>query len=587
MPKPRPFRSLEFFRRRLADVEALPQLATLAVLAGLLSGGVIVVFRLIVDVVLAAWLPGANPENFEGLPTVARVLVPLSGAAVIGLALTRLASHERRVGVVHVMERLSRHQGHLPLKNALVQFIGGILCLVSGQSGGREGPAIHLGATSASYLGQLLHLPNNSMRTLVACGTAAAIAGSFNTPVAGVIFAMEVVMMEYTIASFIPVILSSVCATVLMRAVFGNEPAFLVPQLDLATLNEIPYVIFCGLVVGTIAAGYIRAVQGFARLDRWPFWARMLLAGGLTAVSAIFAPAVLGVGYDTVSAALLGQLGVVALTALVIAKFISSAASVGLGMPIGLIGPTFVIGAAVGGVLGVLGGVISPDVHAHTGFYVMLGMAAMMAAVLQAPLAALMAVLELTANPNLILPAMLIIVVATMTTNVGYRQRSVFLSTLSTLGLEYPPSPVAQQLQRASIASVMDRAFVRLPVRVSAEEAQTALDANPRYVLIETGDGKIRSALRAADLAAFLADHDDIEEAGESDVDPSINLMELPGMRQDTADIDSRATLLEAAKALESGEAEVLCARRTTAPMIAPVLGVITEAHIATFREAL
>jgi len=132
------------------------------------------------------------------------------------------------------MERLSRHQGHLPIRNAIVQFFGGILALISGQSGGREDPAIHLGAASSSLLGQAFSLPNNSIRTLVACGTAAAIAGSFNTPIAGVIFAMEVVMMEFTIGSFIPVIIAAVASTLLAHYVIGNEPAFTVAPLAAA-----------------------------------------------------------------------------------------------------------------------------------------------------------------------------------------------------------------------------------------------------------------------------------------------------------------------------------------------------------------
>jgi len=106
--------------------------------------------------------------------------------------------------VVHVLERLARHQGHMPLRNAIIQFVTGVIALASGQSGGREGPAIHLGAAGSSLIGHYLKLPNNSIRVLVGCGAAAAISASFNTPIAGVIFSMEVIIMEYTIAGFIP-----------------------------------------------------------------------------------------------------------------------------------------------------------------------------------------------------------------------------------------------------------------------------------------------------------------------------------------------------------------------------------------------
>ena len=412
---------------------------------------VILVFRTAVDYVLGNWMLAEGSESFESLAYFERLALPVFGALVIGVLLTRLGAADLRVGVVHVMERLSRHQGYLPRRNTLVQFFGGILALISGQSGGREGPAIHLGAASSSMLGQAFQLPNNSIRTLVACGTAAAIAGSFNTPIAGVIFAMEVVMMEYTMGSFIPVIIASVTSTLLTHYFIGNQPAFLVAPLHLQSMMEVPYIALTGVVIGCVAAAFIVLVQLFARLEHWPFWLRALFAGSITGLAAVSTPEVMGVGYDTVNGAMLGELTMLTLLLVVIMKTVASASAVGLGLPVGLIGPTFVIGAGVGGVMGIIGNYLDPVNAASEGFYVMLGMAAMMAAVLQAPLAALMAVLELTANPNLILPAMLIIVVATLVTNVVFGQKSVFLSTLHTLGLDYPPGPVTLHMQRCCI----------------------------------------------------------------------------------------------------------------------------------------
>jgi CIC family chloride channel protein len=574
--------SLEFFRRRLADAEALPQLSILAIAAGLITGLVILVFRSIVDYVLGSWLLPEGSESFEALTHLERLALPIIGAALVGLMLTRLSAENRRVGVVHVMERLSRHQGYLPIRNALVQFFGGILALISGQSGGREGPAIHLGAASSSLLGQTFELPNNSMRTLVACGTAAAIAGSFNTPIAGVIFAMEVVMMEYTIGSFIPIIIAAVTSTLLTHYFIGNEPAFFVAPLHLQSLLEIPYIALAGVVIGSLAAAFIVMVQLFAKLDHWPFWLRALLAGTITGAAAIATPQVMGVGYDTVNGAMMGELTLVTLLLVVVLKSVASAGAVGLGLPVGLIGPTFVIGACVGGVVGSIGNYFAPDSAASEGFYVMLGMAAMMAAVLQAPLAALMAVLELTVNTNLILPAMLIIVVATLVTNVVFRQKSVYLSTLHTLGLDYPPSPVTLHLQRTGVASIMCRDVARLAYRCSPEEARLALAEQPRWIVVETAPGDLRCVLSASDLSAYF----ETDVANGPLADSEVNLLEIPAMRKDVANIDHRATVDEARIALAQAKVEALCVRRTTAPMIKPVLGVITQPDIDNYREA-
>ena len=567
--------SLEVFRRRLADVDALPQLALLGVITGVFTAGVIISFRLIIDSSLS-FLPSGNPDDFESLPVSLRVGLVLGGAVLLGILLNRYDPSARRVGVVHVMERLSLHQGRLPLRNAVIQFFGGIIALLSGQSGGREGPAIHLGATTASLIGQQFKLPNNSLRTLVACGSAAAIASSFNTPIAGVIFAMEVIMMEYAIASFIPIIVAAVTSTLISQYVFGNEPAFTVGAQHIYSFIEIPYLILGGILIGAMAAGFTQLVQAFARLNTWPFWARILLAGSITAAIAVVLPQVMGVGYDTVNDIMLAKVSISLLIAIVVAKTIASAAAVGLGMPIGLIGPSLLLGAAVGGIFGnALAYWQGADIA--VGFYVILGMCAMMGALLHAPLAALMTVLEMTANTNMILPAMVIIVVASLVNSQVFKQRSVFITTLNTLGLQYPPSPVTLHLQRVGVTSIMDRDFVRLQTEVDHQEVTEALDKKPHWIVVDDDNGSMAAVLNPADLAAFTENRGASEER--------INLLQLPGQRMDVTTINSQATVMQVHEKLNKTQVEACCVTRTTAPMIAPVVGIITRSHIENYRN--
>jgi CIC family chloride channel protein len=204
---------LDRLRLRLSRAEALPQLGLLGLFTGLIVGAVMIAFRLLIETAQGAFLPGGNPENYEALAYELRLALPLVGGLAIGLLFQWMPEAVRHVGVTHVMERLAYHQGRLPLRSAILQFFGGALSIVSGHSVGREGPAIHLGAASGSLAGQRFGLPNNSLRVLAGCGVAAAIAASFNTPLAGVIFAMEVVLMEYTVVGFAPVILAAVIAT--------------------------------------------------------------------------------------------------------------------------------------------------------------------------------------------------------------------------------------------------------------------------------------------------------------------------------------------------------------------------------------
>lgn len=580
----------------MAGVEALPPLILLAIVAGLLTGLVVLLFRAGLEG--GAWLTGRpDAENFDGLSPWTAVLMPLVGATVLGLILSRLPAESRRFGVVHVMERLSRYQGHMPLRSAIHQFVGGIAALTVGLSGGREGPAVHLGAATSSLLGNAVRLPNNSIRTLVACGSAAAIGASFNTPMAGVIFAMEVVMMEYTIASFIPVIIASVTATVVNRWFFGDVIAFSVPETELRSLLEIPYITLAGVAVGLVGSAFILMVRTIARFQVGPFWIRTMVAGAVTGLAAMVTPAVLGVGYDTVNQALLGQLAWTALLIILIAKTVASAACVGVGLPVGMIGPTLVMGAMLGGLLGVIGNAFAPSLASEPSFYVMLGMAAMMAAVLQAPLAALLAVLELTANPAIILPAMLIIVVASLTVTQFAKQRSIFLTTLNAVGLQYPPDPASQHLMRAGAAGLMTRNLARAPRSVTVRDLRSALASSPTWLVIEE-NGAFRAVLNATDLTDHLValgsalppaapdepTPDDDSQRFDPRLDAEvIDLMEVPGMRKDAGVIHNRATLLEALAEFRFTGVEALCVVRGETDV--EVVGVLTRDDIDRYAQ--
>ncbi|HAN68455.1 MAG TPA: chloride channel protein, partial [Halieaceae bacterium] len=264
------------FGSRLSNGEGVLQLALLGLLSGIGTGGVILLFRSAIEWPLEHFLPGADSEAFEQLGHVARMLLPLAGAVGLGLLLHFLSVSDRRVGVAHVMHRLNYHQGYIQLRGAVIQFLLGVGTVITGQSAGREGPAVHLGAAFSSLLGQWLRLPNNSIRTLVACGVAAAIAASFDTPIAGVIFAMEVVMMEYTIGVFTPVILAAVSAAVLTRAVYGAEPAFEVPLVTLQSLLELPWILLVAALIGVAAALFIQLIEAAGRFDHRPILLRLL-----------------------------------------------------------------------------------------------------------------------------------------------------------------------------------------------------------------------------------------------------------------------------------------------------------------------
>ena len=572
---PRP--SLDNFRRKLAAVDALPQLCLLGLVAGLLTGSLMVGFRLLLSAGALGFMPDDNPENFEGLAPWVRASLPLLAVLVIGIVLGRQHPAQRKLGIGHVIERLTYHQGKMPLRAWLNQVVVGVVSVLGGLSAGREGPAIHLGAGASSWIGERLKLPNNSLRVLVACGTAAGISASFNTPIAGVIFAMEVVMMEYTLIGFMPVILASTTGAVVTQMVYGSAPAFAVPSLLLHSLLDLPWVIVTALVIGLLAGGFVHLARQQARVAHLSWGMRMALVGVSTAAVAWWYPQVQGIGYDSLAQLLDGQLALDILLALVIGKLVLSALCVACGVPIGIIGPVVVAGAAAGALMGMLGGWLLPDQASDIALYALLGMAAMMGAVLQAPLAALMALLELTHSPNIILPGMLAVVVAGLTCRQLCHCQGFFISTLTAQGLHPLQQPLMQALSRVAVPAVMERSLVSVPRRITRERARALLDSKPVWLVVtRSTPEKPMVALPAADLVRVLMDEHWLEQE-------ELDLLEIPAQRLDLAPIHLQATLSEAYERLLPSDVDALYVEHTTAPMIRKISGIITRDAIESY----
>ena len=612
---------LHGFRLQLAHAEALPQLAILGILSGFATGAVAIAFRMGMDWPLQMLLPNHDSEGFEALPWPLRFILPLVGALLIGCIFHFNSKQSRHVGVGHVIERYQKHQAHLPLRNAVLQFVGGILAVVSGHSVGREGPAIHLGAASSSLLGQAFKLPNNSLRILVGCGVASAIAASFNTPLAGVVLAMEVVLMEYTITGFIPIMLAAVCGTVTSRVCFGDAPAFDIPTLTMVSMLELPFLAFCGVVVGLASAAVLTLHAFILRLNGWPLLVRLISAGLIAGSVGVLVPQVMGIGYDTLELAMIGEATFALMATIVIAKLVVSTVTLALGIPGGSIGPTLVIGACLGACLGIIGNSFSPGESAAAGFYAIVCMGAMMAGVLNAPLAALLALLELTYSPGILLPGMLVIVIACITARMTSRLPGLFLIGRDIRNMT---SPVTQALSRVGVTSVMTHDFVIHERHLSEDAAETLLNNHPEWILIESVDSDNLDShadneddsppatetetgnkyiLRAADLARHLQSTlqqkqssepssqlgIDLPDAGLSNADEpiadqsTIDLMAIPAERRLLHPIHSRATLHEAMQLIQQKNGSAVYVTPPIPSSSTEVAGIITQERIDNY----
>nr|WP_283777774.1 chloride channel protein [Sansalvadorimonas sp. 2012CJ34-2] len=504
-----------------------------------------------------------------------RIFLPVLGS--LTLLLTALFTHKnyRQVGIIHVIERLDWHQARLSLGNLLNQFFAGAIAIASGHSIGREGPAVHLGAGTASLLGQSMKLPNNSLRILVACGSAAAISAAFNTPVAGVIFSLEVLMVEYTLSGFLPVMLASASAAIITQTIYGTDPAFLVPPISTELLSDLPLILTTGVVMGVLGALFCQLMTFFVKKTaRVPLFLRLLTAAGVTGLIAIPAPAVMGVGYGTITELMIGELHTPLFLVLILfGKLLASSISLGLGVPGGLIGPTLFIGAAGGALCATVMGLLTGTEYMNAGFHVMVGMSAMLGSVLQAPLTALVTVVEMTRNTNLLFPALLAIIIATLTANLMFRKPGIFEQLLGLQGRSRFHNPVHKALSRIGITSMMDTEFIRLNRFQSLAELSSLLKNNPTWILI-LENGAPSMIMPTSGLVFYLDNNNDSSD--------TVDLLDIPASRYDVAPIESQSSVYQAWEMMAEKHVDALYIFSEKRKKKQKIIGLVTKENLVS-----
>ncbi len=540
---------IDNYRRYLGDYESVLAYSLIGIVGGLASGLVVLAFELAIGQLAALWGVGDGGDDFESLPQYLHFTMPVLGAIILGIGYHLLPKEDRETGVVHVLSRMHSHYGVLPARNAIVQFVAGAFALASGQSGGREGPGVHLGGAINSLIGQRLRLPNNSLRILIACGTAGGIAAAFNTPLAGVIFAMEVIIAEYTVVGFIPVILAAVSASAVSRTLISGGAAFSIVPQQLSSLWEIPYIILLGCICGLAVVAFIQIAKNASRLSHWNVAIRFSLAGLLTGTLALAVPEVLGIGYDTLNRALHGEIALISLAVIAIAKLVATSFSIGMGMPLGVIGPSLLIGACIGGTLGMAGAQFMPELASDPTLYIVIGMGAAMAAAMNAPLAALLAVIELTHSIGIGMPAMLAIVAATLTSTGVFRQRSIHQTVLRLMQREVPDDPLNQLLHRTHVGSIMDSRVVKVPTVLQEHDLEPLLEFTPAWCLV-TREGEDLYLVQGRELMDWL------QQSENSD---GIDVTDADIRRWTTTAVPSQASLRHALDSITQQTVEVAC----------------------------
>ncbi|MBW2619644.1 MAG: chloride channel protein, partial [Deltaproteobacteria bacterium] len=298
-----------------------------------------------------------------------------------------------------------------------VKSLASAISIAIGGSVGREGPIVQIGSAIGSSLGQVFRVSPNRMRVLVGCGAAAGIAATFNAPLAGMIFALEIILGEFAIATFSPIVLSAVMATAISRHYLGDYPAFLVPEYQLVSLWELIFYAILGLAAGVVAVGFTTTLYKFEDLfDLWkrPDYLKPIVAGLAIGLLGLAFPWVLGVGYGGINLALAGQMSWWLLLMLVGVKIVATSMTIGGGMSGGIFAPSLFIGAMLGGAYGQLVHALFPEITASSGAYAIVGMGALVAGTTHGPLTAFLILFEMTGNYKIILPLMSACILATL-----------------------------------------------------------------------------------------------------------------------------------------------------------------------------
>ncbi|QDG76859.1 chloride channel protein [Labrenzia sp. PHM005] len=391
----------------------------LAIIIGVLVAAAAIIFRTMIGLFQWPWLRTTTELTMQAAaaqPWWVILLAPALGGLVVGWILHKFHPYQRAGGVADVIEARAYGGRGLPLRAGLWSGLVTTISLGCGASAGREGPVVHLGATVGAAVCEKFSLPDSARRVLLGCAVASAVSASFNAPIAGVLFAHEVILGHYAVSAFVPIVLASVMGTLLVRWWFGDVAAFVIPQYEITSYLEIPAFALLGLTCAAVAIIFQFALIGTdwtARNITMPLWLRPVLGGLAVGTLGIFFPGILGVGYEATDLALKHELPLFTLLSLLVVKTAATAITLASRFGGGIFSPALYLGAMTGGAFGLIAASVFPEMASSHGLYAILGMGAVAAAVLGAPVSTTMIVFELTGGYALSIALLLAVSIAT------------------------------------------------------------------------------------------------------------------------------------------------------------------------------
>ncbi len=421
------------------------------------------------------------------------LFIPLCGGILAGPLITYLASEAKGHGVPEVMKAIALQGGRIRPRVVVVKALASSLCIGSGGSAGREGPIVQIGAAFGSTIGQLFKMSDVRIKNLVACGAAAGIAATFNAPIAGVIFALEVILGEFSVGYFSTVVISAVTASVISRVFLGSNPAFIIPQYSLRDPRELLFYILLGLLAAFVALLFVNTLYKLEDLfDQWKFpdvW-KPGVGGLLTGLIGMYYPQVFGSGFPTIEGALTNQFPLLLLGSLIFLKILATSFTLGSGNSGGVFAPALFIGAMLGGAFGSAIHALFPTITASSGAYALVGMSAVFSGAARAPITGILILFEMTNDYRIILPLMITTVISTMVAEY-FQKDSIYTLKLVRQGIRLVRGRAVDLMEGILVGEAMSADVETVPMTMSVQDLAQKLARSHHHgfmVLDEKGE---------------------------------------------------------------------------------------------------
>lgn len=429
-----------------------------SILIGVLAGYGNIFFRYLITICQDIFYGGSNEAMLYILqkqPFYKILFFPAIGGLLVGLIGTLFKSAKGH-GIPDVIKAVILNKKIHPVV-ALTKTISSSITIGSGGSAGREGPIVQIGAAIGSGVGRLLKFSGNRLKAALACGAAGGLASTFNAPMGGAMFAAEIIVGEFTLTTFTPIIVSSVVATVISRAYLGNDVTFIAPAYHLINPVELVFYALMGFILALLGVLFIKFYYFFENRFislKIPPFLKPALGGLLLGIIALYSRRIMGVGYATIEDILYGRLTADLLFILIFLKMIATTFTLSSGGSGGLFVPSLLIGAATGGFFGSIMHLIFPNITAYSGAYGLVAMSGMLAATMRAPLTSILIIFEITQSYEIILPLMLTSIIANFVAN-WFENESIFTYTLTKEGVMLKRNVEESILSNIKVRDVM------------------------------------------------------------------------------------------------------------------------------------